>query len=112
MKEYILVLDDVPDHMVPVIAAHASLIAHIAWGGSYENDYHNWITTSFKKCVCRVNKKEFEKARLIEYNKVITENKLAREVAIVLCPRKEWSNVVKFAKLWQPIYSSVTASAN
>lgn len=111
MKEYILVLDDVPDHMVPVIAAHASLIAHIEWN-AYVDDYKDWFNQSFKKCVCRVNKKEFEKARLIEYNKVITENKLAREVAIVLCPRKEWPNVVKFAKLWQPLYSSVTDSAN
>jgi hypothetical protein len=104
MKEYILVLDDVPAHMVPVIAAHASLIAHLEWYNKEEGItfYNLWLGTSFKKCVCKVNKKEFEKARLIEYNKVITENQLGREVAIVLCPRIEWPNVVKFAKLWQP----------
>lgn len=101
MKEYILVLDDVPAHMVPVVAAHASLIAHIEWN-MVNSDYMKWFHESFKKCVCKVNKKEFEKARLIDYNKVITENKLAREVAIVLCPRESWPNVVKFAKLWQP----------
>lgn len=101
MKEYIFVLDDVPPEMVPVICAHASLIAHIEW---YEDNsyYREWFFDYFKKCVCKVNKKEFEKIRLLEYNKVITESKLDREVAIVLCPRPVYTKVVTYAKLWLP----------
>lgn len=110
MKLYILVLDDVPDNFVPVITAHASLIAHLKWDTKEEAypskpnfDYQKWLETSFRKCVVSVNQKEFSKAKTFENVEIITESALeGREVALVLCPREEFPKAVKFYKLWKP----------
>ena len=68
MKMYIAVLDTVPDYMTPTLVAHAVLGYHQMYGYSdmdnpheYEVLYGTWYYTSFKKCVLRVNRKEFDK---------------------------------------------------
>ena len=109
MKMYIAVLDQVPDHMVPVLVAHAVLGAHriFSWPKVYDKsfiDYTNWYDNSFKKCVLKVNKKEFNK--IVELDNVFLAHESTTLSGIkscaVLCPRDEWPNVVKFAKLWTP----------
>lgn len=103
LKLYIAVLDQVPDNMVPVLVAHSVLGAHIKFFGN-DIEYDEWFVNSFRKCVLRVNQKEFNK--MLELDSIYTghENKtLNGEVScIVISPRDEYPNVVKFSKLWAP----------
>lgn len=107
-KLYIAVLDEVPDHMVPVLVAHAVLGAHM-WFTTEAPEpemicWSDWLDHSFRKVVLKVNRKEFHK--IITLNGVFTahENTTlnAEKSCAVVCPRAEYPNVIKFAKLWQP----------
>lgn len=102
MKLYIAVLDEVPDHMVPILVAHTVLSAHLNF--SYSDIYNNWLENSFKKCVVKVNRKEFNKIMNIPNVHCGFENTtLGGEYScIVIRPRLEYPNVLKFAKLWKP----------
>ncbi len=102
MKLYIAVLDEFPDYMVPVIVAHAVLGAHYEF--MHEKEYQDWLTNSFKKCVVRVNRKEFTKIKELGKVYLAHENKTlnAEKACAVVCPREETPNVLKFAKLWKP----------
>ena len=59
MKLYIAVLDEFPDYMTPTLVAHAVLAAHL----KFQDDtvYQRWLVETHKKCVVRVNQKEFDK---------------------------------------------------
>ena len=70
------------------------------------DSYINWYKNSFKKCVVRVNQKEFAKIAAlpdvyIGHEKNTLEGK---DSCIVVCPMQdnELPNVLKFAKLWSP----------
>lgn len=104
MKLYIAVLDEVPDFMTPTLVAHAMLSAHLLF---VEHEiYREWITTSFKKCVIRVNRKEFTKisalpGTFLGYESTVLSGE--KSCAIPLpCRNEDIPNVLKFAKLWQP----------
>ena len=56
MKMYILIKDDVPVKMAPVIAAHASLACYKKYKD--DPDMIEWVHSIFKKVVCKVNEKE------------------------------------------------------
>lgn len=113
LKLYIAVLDEVPDHMVPVIVAHAVLRAHKVFDKPYDSydhiydptvKYKYWFNESFKKVVLRVNRREFLKIKELP-NVVLThENSTLdkEDCCAVLCPREEYPNVIKFAKMWKP----------
>jgi hypothetical protein len=111
MKLYIAVLDEVPDHMVPVLVAHAVLGAHIHFyrsnGESLTPNYNIWLRESFKKCVLRVNRKEFTKISALDNVYLAHENTTlsGEKSCAVICPRDEYPNVIKFAKLWAPVYA-------
>jgi hypothetical protein len=105
MKMYIAVLDNVPDYIVPTLVAHAVLGAHLVF---YEKPaYRKWIEDSFRKCVVRVNGKEFNKISELEYVYLAHENKTLdgiKSCAVPLpCADEELPNVLKFAKLWKPV---------
>lgn len=116
MKLYIAVLDDVPDFMVPTLVAHTMLGAHLefATGFSFNIDkednpyspYFEWLNASFKKCVVRVNKKEFDKISALPYTYLGHENKTLdgmKSCAIPVPVKNDiLPNVLKFAKLWKP----------
>jgi hypothetical protein len=114
MKMYICVLDEFPDYMVPTLVAHTVLGAHleftkvdfdnIVYAQTY---YEDWLETSFKKCVVRVNEKEFAKIRALPNAVYIGHEKNTldgRDSCAVICPMpdEELPNVLKFAKLWKP----------
>lgn len=115
MKLYIAVLDEFPDYMVPTLVAHAVLGAHLEFSvvaheqGSdwvlYPH-YHEWLENSFKKCVVRVNQKEFDKITGLNNVYLGHENNTleGRKSCAVVCPmhNEELPNVLKFAKLWKP----------
>jgi hypothetical protein len=112
MKMYICVLDEFPDYMVPTLVAHAVLGAHLAFtidpeiGQKEFRRYVMWLDNSFKKCVVRVNQKEFNKIFFLPDVYVAHEKNTldGRDSCIVVCPRPddELPNVLKFAKLWKP----------
>ena len=112
-KLYIAVLDEFPDYMVPTLDAHAVLGAHIKFSERYISPeyqafeyplYHEWLNNSFKKCVLRVNQKEFDKIAALPDVYLGHENTTldGRKSCAVVCPREETPNVLKFAKLWKP----------
>ena len=113
-KLYIAVLDEFPDYMTPTLVAHAVLGAHLKF---YEPDweyahheppaYMDWLENSFKKCVIRVNQKEFDKIAALDNVYLGHENNTleGRKSCAVVCPygeNEELPNVLKFAKLWKP----------
>jgi hypothetical protein len=103
MKLYIAVIDEFPDYMTPTLVAHAVLGAHLVF---CENiDYKNWLNNSFKKCVLRVNRKEFDKISALENVYLGHENNTLNSIksCAVVCPKQETPNVLKFAKLWKPV---------
>lgn len=113
MKLYIAVLDEFPDYMTPTLVAHAVLGAHLKF---YEPDwehahhesppYMNWLQNSFKKCVVRVNQREFDKIAALPNVYLGHENNTleGRKSCAVVCPMpiEKLPNVLKFAKLWKP----------
>lgn len=109
MKMYIAVLDQFPDFIVPTLVAHAVLGYHI--NQEYNKDsskesmlYYSWLEESFKKCVVRVNQKEFDKIYILPGVGVFHENKTleGKKSCAVLVVSENVPNVLKFAKLWQP----------
>ncbi len=108
-KLYIAVLDEFPDFMVPTLVAHVVLGAHLEFvaysaGSTEYTNYVVWLNESFKKCVVRVNQKEFDKIAALPNVYLGHENKTlgGRKSCAVVCPRSETPNVLKFAKLWKP----------
>lgn len=101
LKMYILIKDDVPDNMVPVIAAHVALGTYLYL--ETEKIMDLWKRFSFKKVVCSVNQKEFDNMVKSEYDhRVFTESSLGdRAVAIGVVPTDE-EKPFKYFKLWKP----------
>jgi hypothetical protein len=103
MKLYIAVLDEFPDYMTPTLVAHSVLAAHLKFEG--DTVYQQWLTESFKKCVVRVNQREFDRIAALPNVHLGHENNTldARKSCAVVCPTEDpLPNVLKFAKLWKP----------
>lgn len=92
--------------MVPVLVAHAVLGAHEKFMSPSPTywKYRDWLAESFKKVVLKTNRKEFDKISEIQSIYLGHENTTlgGMKSCIVVCPRDEYPNVIKFAKLWQP----------
>lgn len=111
MKMYIAVLDEFPDHMTPVLVAHAVLGYHQYYGygkgedaSEEERIYDRWLYTSFKKVILRVNEKEFDKISDLKGVELFHENKTleGKNACAVLVVGNDVPNVLKYAKLWKP----------
>lgn len=104
MKLYIAVLDEFPDYMTPTLVAHAVLGAHLQF--SAYPTYMDWLDNSFRKCVVRVNQREFDKIAALPDVYLGHENSTldGRKSCAVVCPipNEKLPNVLKFAKLWKP----------
>lgn len=112
MKMYIAVLDAFPDYMTPTLVAHAVLGHHIYMGEfawdldtyGYDDLYWKWLRESFKKCVVRVNQKEFDKIADLPNVGLFHENNTleGKTACAVLVVDDNVPNVLKYAKLWKP----------
>ena len=111
-KMYIAVLDEFPDFMTPTLVAHAVLqhneeqtIHPSAGGTEYQKLYEDWITDSFKKVVLRVNQKEFDKISQLPNVTLSHENNTlnGKKSCAVVVVDDTIPNVLKFAKLWEPV---------
>ena len=101
MKMYIIVRDDIPDKIVPVITAHASLACYKKF--ETNEDMTKWINGIFKKVVCVVSETEFTNAKKEPDHVVLTESALDnQEVCIAFSPREEYSKMFKFFRMWTP----------
>ena len=104
MRLYIAVLDEFPDYMTPTLVAHSMLGAHLHFEELQE--YDDWLTQSFKKCVVRVNQKEFDKIAEIPDTYLGHENHTlnGRKSCAIPLPVTDdkLPNVLRFAKLWRP----------
>jgi hypothetical protein len=98
---YIVIKEGVPDKLVPVISAHASLACY----KKFENDDQmiTWINGIFKKVVCLANETEFEHLKEVSQAVLLTESALDNnEVCLAFCPREEYPKRFKFLKMWTP----------
>lgn len=111
MKMYIAVLDEFPDYMTPTLVAHAVLGYHLeittlpSIDYPYIFTYFSWLKESFKKCVVRVNQKEFDKIAVLPNVGLYHENNTlgGKKSCAILVVGEDVPNVLKYAKLWQPI---------
>lgn len=104
MRLYIAVLEDFPDYMTPTLVAHAMLGAHLMHSG--KDVYDEWLRSSFRKCVVRVNQREFDKiaalpACYLAHEKHTLNGKDACAIPLP-CDDDQLPKVLKFAKLWKP----------
>lgn len=103
MKLYIAILDKFPDYMAPTLVAHSVLAAHEKFKD--DQSYQKWYKESFKKCVLRVNEKEFLKISQLPNVHLGYELKTldGKNSCAVVCPIEgEIPNVLKWGKLWKP----------
>jgi peptidyl-tRNA hydrolase len=97
---YILVKEDVAVGHAMVAVAHASLAAYLKFKDAPE--VAEWLSGPFYKTICKVNAKEFERAKECEDHVVITESALdGAEVAIAFKPREEWPKGFRFYRLYR-----------
>lgn len=119
LKMYVAVLDTVPDHMVPTLVAHSVLGAHL-WIDpidiSITSDcntvveerglYKRWLKESFRKCVVKVNQKEFDKISQLPLTYLGHENNTLGGIKSCAVAYPVWHldtpKVLKFSKLWKP----------
>lgn len=103
-KMYIAVLDEAPDYMVPTLVAHSVINAHRMFEGG--PIYTDWLTSSFKKVVVRVGRKEFDKIAARHYVWKGHENTICdgQPSCLVVLPMQphEVPPLLSFAKLWKP----------
>jgi hypothetical protein len=101
MKMYILVKRDIPDKLVPVITAHASLACYLKFQDN--ENMKSWISGIFKKVVCTVDEIEFNNFKNDSDFILLTESSLDnKEVCLAFCPREEYPKKFKFLKMWTP----------
>lgn len=106
MKVYIAVLDEFPDYMTPTLVAHTILRAN----DEFRNElaWKLWKKGSFKKCVVRVNQKEFDRIASLPtrvclgHENTTLEGKKSCAVVLPYLDSEPLPNVLKFAKLWSP----------
>ena len=126
---YICVLDEVPDFITPTLVGHSVLNHHLFMDRKYSSElevvnktpevpklernllfvecflYWEWLEESYKKRVCRVNRKEFEKIKALSGVVLSHENTTLngeKSCATIVVRDSEKPNVLKFAKLWSP----------
>ncbi len=100
MKMYILIKEEIPTGFAVLASAHASLTAYLKFKDSPEVE--EWISGPFYKVICRVNDKEFEKAKEYPDQIVLTEAALDnKELAIAFKPRSEWPKFFKFLRMYR-----------
>lgn len=102
LKMYILVRDSIDIGHAMLAVGHGVLACYLR----FEKDpiMQEWVKDSFRKVVCKVNDKEFERAKMFNGSVLMTESGLdGAETALVFCPRLDdkWDKPFKFYKMWK-----------
>lgn len=99
LKMYILIKDSIDLGHAVNSCAHAGLIGYLVWKD--DPIVKEWLNNSFRKVTCKVNDKEFEKAKTFNDYEIITELAFnGAEVGLVFKPRYEWPKFFKYLKLF------------
>ena len=97
LKMYILVKEDAPLGIAAVSIAHASLATYLKF--SDDPAVKEWVSGSFRKVVCKVTGKEFEKAKEVADHVVLTESSYdGQEVSIAFKPRVEYPKFFRYLR--------------
>lgn len=101
LRMYILIRDSIDIGHAMLAVGHGVLACY----RKYQDDPYmkEWFENSFRKVVCKVNDKEFEKAKTFDKHVLMTESGLGgAETALVFCPRPDETleKPFKFYKLW------------
>ena len=97
MKMYVLVKRSLPSHKCIGIA-HGVLMAHLKYQDA--PSYKDWLKNSFRKVICEVSDEQFEAAKKVPQNVVVTESGLGGiEVALVFSPREVWPREFRYFSL-------------
>jgi len=97
---YILIRDSIPQGFAVLAAAHASLACYLKFKDTQE--VTEWLSGPFYKTVCKVNDREFEKAKTFDDCVVLTESALDnQEVALAFKPKEEWPKAFSFYRLYK-----------
>jgi hypothetical protein len=100
MKMYILIKGKAPTGLAMVAGAHASLAAYLCYKDTVE--MQDWLKGTFHKVVCQVTDPEFEAAKGIPDNVILTESSWDnQEIAISFRPRVDWPKAFQFFKLYR-----------
>jgi len=100
LKMYILVKEDIPIGKAAVGIAHASLACYLKF--QERDEVKSWLSGPFYKTVCKVNDKEFEKAKEEKEHVLITESSLDNaETVIAFMPRIEYPIYFKFFRIFK-----------
>ena len=99
-KMYILIKEDVDIGHALLACAHGTLMCYLKYSNT--PDFEEYLKNSFRKCVCKVNEKEFEQAKKFENYVIVTESALGNaETALVFSPRLVWPKAFQFYRLWK-----------
>ena len=103
MKLYILVKEDIDLGHAMLACAHGTLMCYLKFKDrEIMSDYVNPALANFRKCVCKVNQAEFDKAKTYEDYVTVTESGLGGiETALVFCPRNEWPKFFSYLRLYK-----------
>jgi len=98
---YILLRDDLDNGHAGLAIAHGVLACYLR----FKDDplMSEWLSESYRKRLCALNRKEFERAKMFNGSVLMTESGLENsETALVFCPRPDdkWDKPFKFYKLW------------
>lgn len=98
---YILLRDDIDNGHAGLAIGHGVLACYL----KFKDDpfMSEWINNSFRKRLCSLNSKEFERAKSFPGSVLMTESGLdGDETALVFCPRPDdkWEKPFKHYKLW------------
>ena len=105
--------------MCPTLVAHSMLGAHLKfseigeeYGLPFYPEYMTWLKNSFRKCVVRVNQREFDKIAALPdcylgYESSCLEGRNACAIPLPYTTDAT-PNVLRFAKLWKPKYEIIS----
>jgi len=100
LKMYILIRDSIDLGHAILAACHATAACMREYKD--DPDMQAWLEGTFRKVVCKVNDKEFNRAKEFEKRVVMTECALSNcETAIAFCPREEWPKPFTWYKLYR-----------
>lgn len=92
--------DTIPLGLAMAAVGHAATACTLKYLET--QDVREWLDGSFRKVVCKVNEKEFEKAKEFDDRIVVTEMALDKEeTAIAFKPRSVWPKAFRFYQLYK-----------
>lgn len=101
LKMYILIKDSIDLGHAMLAVGHGVLAADKAFKD--DANYQEWKANSFRKVICKLNAKEFERAKTDDKTLLMHEMGIPgdnKETAVICCPRPEWPERYTWYRLY------------